>query len=380
MAAAGPISWLRRAAVFRSIPPILALAICAEAAGAAAPDLGGCTMFPTNNYWNTPVINAPVHPKSADYIAAIGASTSLHPDFGTVWAGAPNGIPYAVVPQDQPTVDMGVDDFTYSDESDLGGYPIPSDPPIEGGADGTGDRHVLIVLQGECRLYELFAAYPRGDGTWTAGSGAIFDLTGNDLRPDGWTSADAAGLPILPGLVRYDEVAAGHINHAIRFTASQINTGYTWPARHSAGYSSSADSPPMGQRFRLKASVDISGFSPEVRVILQALKTYGLVLADNGSNWYISGAPNPSWDDDHLHELAQLTGADFEAVDMGSYMVDPDSAQSRSWLDLNRDGNVDSGDLGVLMSDWGPCSGCLADLNADGAVDGDDVALLVGEL
>jgi hypothetical protein len=275
-------------------------------------------------------------------------------------------------------VNMGADDFTYWDESDLGGYPIPADPPIEGGADSTGDRHVLIVRQGECRLYELYAAYPRGDSTWTAGSGAIFDLNSNALRPDSWTSADAAGLPILPGLVRYEEVMTGEIKHAIRFTAAQVYSGYTWPARHSDGRSSSTNNPPMGQRFRLKTSIDISGFSPEVQVILQALKTYGLVLADTGGNWYISGTPNPSWNDDHLHELTQLTGVDFEAVDMSSYMVDPDSAQSRSWLDLNRDSAVDSGDLGVLMSSWGPCAGCFADLNADGSVDDTDLAVLVG--
>jgi hypothetical protein len=361
----------------RTTLQVLVLTLCATPAFGAGPNVGGCTMFPGDNYWNTPVVNAPIHPQSSDFVAAIGAAATVHPDFGTVWAGAPNGIPYVVVPQDQATVDMGADDFTYWDESDPGGYPIPADPPIEGGADGTGDRHVLIVRQGECRLYELYAAYPRGDGTWTAGSGAIFDLNGNNLRPNSWTSADAAGLPILPGLVRYEEVMSGEIRHAIRFTAAQVYSGYTWPARHSDGRSSSTSNPPMGQRFRLKASVDISGFSPEVQVILQALKIYGLVLADTGGNWYISGVPNMNWNDDHLHELVQLTGTDFEAVDMSSYMVDPDSAQSRSWLDLNRDDVVDSGDLGVLMSSWGSCSGCMADLNADGTVGSDDLSVLL---
>ena len=347
--------------------------------GLAAPAIGGCPLFPADNYWNTPVINAPVHPQSASYIAAIGANTGLHPDFGTVWNGAPNGIPFTVVPAEQATTNMSAGDFLYWDESDLGAYPIPANPPIEGGADGDGDRHILIVRQGECRLYELFDAHPKPGGGWTAGSGAIFDLNSNTLRPDTWTSADAAGFAILPGLIRLEEVLTGNIEHAIRFTASQVYMGYTWPARHSDGRASSSANPPMGQRFRLKAGYDISGYTPRIQVILRAFKRYGLVLADTGSDWYISGAPNPNWDDDELRQLRQLTGNDFEAVDMSMSRIDADSGQSKSWLDFNFSGQVDSRDLGILMSTWGVCAACNTDLDRDGKVDAGDFASFAEE-
>jgi hypothetical protein len=216
--------------------------------------------------------------------------------------------------------------FGYADESDPGPYPIPPNPPIEGDPDGSGDRHILILDRDNCVLYELFAAHLENDG-WYAGSGAIFDLNDYALRPDGWTSADAAGLPILPGLVRYDEVAAGEIKHAIRFTVPQTRRDYVWPARHYASSLTGTQYPPMGQRFRLKASFDISGFSPEVQVILQAMKTYGIILADNGSAWFISGVPDERWDNDMLRELRQVYGSDFEAVDVSSLMLDPDSGQ-----------------------------------------------------
>jgi hypothetical protein len=216
--------------------------------------------------------------------------------------------------------------FDYSDESDPGPYPIPPDAPIEGGSQSTGDRHVLVLDSGNCILYELFFAYPQPDGTWRAGSGAIFDLRSDALRPAGWTSADAAGLPILPGLVRFDEVASGEIKHALRFTAPQTRKSYIWPARHYASSLTGQQYPSMGQRFRLKADYDISSFSAETRVILAALKKYGMILADNGSSWYISGAPDPRWNNDVLHELGRVTGAAFEAVNESVFMVDPDSA------------------------------------------------------
>jgi len=227
------------------------------------------------------------------------------------------------VPGGQPKVPVA---FDYEHDSDPGPYPIPPNPPIEAGS----DRHILIVDRDGCILYELFDAYQQ-DGLWTAGSGAIFNLRTNGLRPNGWTSADAAGLPILPGLVRYEEVAAGEIRHAIRFTAARTQRAYVWPARHYASAITDPNVPPMGQRFRLKASFDISGFSPDVRVILKAMQLYGIILADNGSNWYISGSPNLLWNDDVLvSELRQVHGSDFEAVDVSGLMIDPDSGQARS--------------------------------------------------
>ena len=294
------------------------------------PDLAGCQVFPADNIWNVPVDQLPVDPMSGSYINTVGAATGMHPDFGSgFWppgSDAPIGIPWTDVPGTQPTVPIT---FNYDDESDPGPYPIPPDSPIEGGPSSTGDRHVLVVDRDACVLYEMYASYPQDGGTWwTAGSGAVFDLGSHALRPDGWTSADAAGLPILPGLVRYEEVAAGEINHALRFTAPQTRKAYVWPARHYASSLTGAQYPPMGQRFRLKASVDISGFSPEVQVILTALKKYGMMLADNGSAWYLSGTPSESWDNDVLHELDQIVGADFEAVDVSSMMAYPASGQA----------------------------------------------------
>lgn len=283
------------------------------------------TVLPHDNIWNTAIDDAPVHARSSAFVASIGSTVGLHPDFGTVWDGAPIGIPFVVVPANQPMVNVT---FDYDDESDPGPYPIPSNPPIEGGANSDGDRHILIVREGENKLYELYYAWPNGNGTWSAGSGAIYDLASNDLRPETWTSADAAGLPILPGLVRYEEVVSGYINHAIRFTAQQTQRAYVWPARHYASSNTNPNVPPMGQRFRLKADFDISGFSLEVQVILRAMKKFGIILADNGSNWYISGAPNAQWNDDALHELGQVHGSDFEAVDVSGLMIDADSGQA----------------------------------------------------
>ncbi len=292
------------------------------------PQIAGCDVFPADNIWNARVDSLPLDPNSAAYIATIGSDTGLHPDFGSgAWNGGPIGIPYVDVPGSQPKAPVS---FYYGDESDPGPYPIPTDAPIEGGPNSDGDRHVLVLERENCLLYEIFDATPQSDGSWTGGSGAVFDLKSHALRPAGWTSADAAGLPILPGLVRYDEVASGEIRHALRFTAPQTRREYIWPARHFASSLTGSHYPPMGQRFRLKADYDISGFSPPVQVILRALQRYGMILADNGSAWFISGVPDERWDNDVLRELRQVTGEHFEAVDVSSLMLDPDSGQVRS--------------------------------------------------
>jgi hypothetical protein len=307
-----------------------------------------CTVFPADNIWNAPIDTLPVHGLSDDYIDTIGAANGLHPDFGSgTWNGAPIGIPFVVVGDSQPMVPISF--FSYADESDPGPYPIPADAPIEGGEDSMGDRHVLVLDDDNCMLYELFDAHPNPDGSWDAGSGAVFDLGSHALRPEGWTSADAAGLPILPGLVRYEEVLAGEITHAIRFTAPRTQREYVWPARHFASSITDEIYPPMGQRFRLKGDFDISGYSPNVRVILRAMKRYGLVLADNGSAWFVSGAPDERWDNDELRELRSVLGATFEAVDVSSLMLDPHSGQSlpqNQGPDYHGDGDVDGSDLG----------------------------------
>jgi len=269
----------------------------------------------------------PLDAYSNAYVASIGSTTGLHPDFGSgLYDGRPIGIPFVSVPKTQPGVPV---EFDYADDSNPGPYPIPSDAPIEGGICGAGDRHVLIVQAETCLLYELFDAAPQGDG-WSAGSGAIFDLRSNALRPAEWTSADAAGLLILPGLVRFDEVAAGAIKHALRFTAATTREEYVWPARHEAGSTDDLNVPPMGQRFRLRSTFDISGFSLANQVILTALKTYGMILADNGGDWFLSGVPDERWNNDDLRQLKnRVHGSDFEAVNCASLMVHPDSGQAR---------------------------------------------------
>ena len=312
---------------------LLSLPVAAIGAGPrerSGPQVGICPVFPADNVWNARVDSLPVDPMSDAYVETIGASTHPHADFGSgTWEGAPIGIPYVIVPPDQPLVPIHIS--PYGDESDPGPYPVPADAPIEGGSASTGDRHVLVVREGECRLYELYRAFPNPDGSWDAASAAIFDLSSNDLRQAGWTSADAAGLPILPGLVRYDEVASGEIRHAIRFTAPQTRRAYVWPARHFASSSTDPDRPPMGQRFRLKAGFVIDDtFSPEGRVILRAFQRYGLILADNGSAWYVSGAPDERWDNSALRrDFDRVQGSDFEAIDVSSLMADPDSARVR---------------------------------------------------
>ncbi len=288
------------------------------------PDLGagaslrGKRVFPGDNAWNEDISGLSVDPNSANLIASIGLNTGLHPDFGTVWAGAPNGIPYVVVSGAQQKIPIS---FTaYGSESDPGPYPVPPDAPVEGGANGTGDRHVIVIDRDNWKLYELYSAYPvSGGASWRAAGGAVFDLNSNALRPAGWTSADAAGLPIFPGLVRYDEVfEQQEIKHALRFTAQSTRRAYVSPARHFASSNTNPNLPPMGMRVRLKASFNISGFSPAMQVILKALKKYGMMLADNGSNWYISGAPDPRWNDEELNTLKAIKGSDFEVVRMGT--------------------------------------------------------------
>jgi hypothetical protein len=271
--------------------------------------LGGCPVFPADNSWNQDISHAPVHPNSAAYIANIGQSGNgfLHADFG---GGGEYGIPFLIVPASQPGVPVEFVD--YGDESDPGPYPIPLNAPIEGG----GDRHTLALQEGSCKLYELFNAHPTPNG-WQASSGAVFDLRSNTLRPEGWTSADAAGLPILPGLARWDETNGGVITHALRVTVGQTQRGYIHPATHWASSSTDPNRPPMGLRLRLRADFDTSRYTGHSRVILEALKKYGLIVADNGTSWYITGAMDPRWNDDDLNQLKSVPGSAFEAVDTG---------------------------------------------------------------
>jgi hypothetical protein len=308
------------------------LLLLSGTSAAAPPSIEGCQIFPVDNVWNTAVENLPVSPSSSSYINSIGAGIGLHPDFGSgLWDGAPIGIPFNIVSGTQPKVGIT---FQWPDESDPGPYPIPTDAQIEGGAQSEGDRHVLVLDKEACKLYELYYAKHQVNGNgWTAGSGAVYDLSSNRLRPRDWTSADAAGLPILPGLARYAEVADGEITHALRFTAVNTRNAYVWPARHIASDLAGASYPPMGQRFRLKAGFNITGFSPQVQVILRTLKKYGMILADNGSNWYISGIPDAGWDDDHLvNQLKTVKGSDFEAVDGTAPMIGMDFARAMATL------------------------------------------------
>ena len=282
-------------------------------------NMANCPIFPADNFWNTRIDSLPVHPLSEEWIDHIGRDTNFHMDFGSgTWEGGLIGIPFNVVAGS--TVPKYEAVFYYPDESDPGPYPIPQNPNIEYGS----DHHILTIDNETCILYEIYDASFDG-ANWNGGSGAIWDLRSNALRPSVWTSADAAGLPILPGLARYDEIVNREITHALRFTVEDT-AGYIWPARHQTAEPQDGI-PPMGARFRLKADYDISGFAPEMQTLLQAMKTYGIVLADNGANWYISGAPDDRWDNDMLHLLDALTGNDFEAVDTSLMMADENSGQ-----------------------------------------------------
>jgi hypothetical protein len=287
-------------------------ALAASAPGRPVSGAPKCHLFPSTNPWNQRVDGLPLAKRSAAIVKSIGLGTGLHPDFGSFQYGY-YGIPYTTVSGTQSKVNVK---FGYAGESDKGPYPIPANVPIEGGRSSNGDRHALIVDRDRCKLYELYRLFPPSGGKgWRAGSGAIWDLGSNHVRPAGWTSADAAGLPILPGLVRPGEVALGEINHALRFTVSQTRRAYIYPARHFASDLTSSDLPAMGQRLRLKANYDISGFPKQARVILAALKRYGMIVADNGSDWYITGTPDRRWNDDALHTLGQVKGRSFEVVD-----------------------------------------------------------------
>jgi len=297
------------------------------AANAGAQQLiGGCPVLPSDNVWNTPIDTLPVRSDSATLVNTIGAGTGLHPDFGAgQWAGGPIGIPFILVPGSQTKYQAS---FMYAGDSDPGPYAVPLNAPIEGGSGSTGDRHAIAIDKDNCILYELYLAYADASG-WSAGSGAIFNLKSNALRTDGWTSADAAGLPIVPGLVTYDEVASGEIKHAIRFTVPQTRKAYVWPARHYASSLTGTQYPRMGERLRLKASFDVSSYPSDVQVILRAMKKYGILLADNGSAWYISGAPDERWNNDNLSLLSGVKGSNFEVIDESSLMLDPNSGAAK---------------------------------------------------
>ena len=277
---------------------------------ARSPHVGSCPIFPASNALNQDISKAPVDPNSAAYIDSIGASVDLHADFGT---NPSYGIPYTVVKRGQPKLPIK---FTeYGEESEPGPYPIPSNAPVEGSG-VEGDRHVLVLQEGSCKLYELYAAQRSGSG-WEAGSGAVFNLRSNALRPEGWTSADAAGLPIFPLLARYPEVHAGQIDHALRMTVPRTQAGFIHPATHLASSSTDASLPPMGLRLRLKASFSLVSYHGQALVILRALKRYGLIVADNGSPWYITGAPDRRWNDEDLDQLKTVPGSAFEAIRSG---------------------------------------------------------------
>ncbi|HEY4691375.1 MAG TPA: hypothetical protein VIK33_18855 [Anaerolineae bacterium] len=291
---------------------------------AGGPTIAGCQVFPPDNPWNTDISGYPIHSNSTNFINSIstaGGNTNyfLHADFGSYIY---YGIPYTVVASTQPSVPITFHPDGYPGESDPGPYPIPPGAPIEGGPDSTGDRHVLVLEKDNCILYELYNARYVGPG-WEVWSSAKFDLKSNALRPEGWTSADAAGLPILPGLVRYDEVAAGAIKHAVRFTVKRSQRGYIHPATHFASDDANSNYPPMGLRLRLKAGYDISGFIGQARVILEALKKYGMIVADNGTSWYITGASDSRWNDEDLDQLKTVPGSAFEVVYTGEILTGP---------------------------------------------------------
>jgi hypothetical protein len=308
---------MRRSIAILTAVAVAVTAVAAGGAGSKRPRVGGCAVFPANNPWNQRVDKLPVARNSDKIVRSIGVDEGMHADFGSgLYNGGPIGIPYTTVGKGQKRVSVK---FGYADESDKGPYPIPPRAPIEGGRGSSGDRHVIVVDRSRCKLYELYAAFPvNGGKSWRAGSGAIWSLRSNHLRPKTWTSADAAGLPILPGLARYPEVKSGVINHALRFTVSRTRNTFVYPARHQASSDSSTDLPPMGLRLRLKAGFPVSHYPRQSRIVLRALQRYGMIVADNGSDWYVSGAPHRGWNNDDLHRLGSVTGGNFEVVDTRS--------------------------------------------------------------
>lgn len=313
---------------------VLAAALTVPSAGVAAAQpapvdraVGGCRVFPADNWWNADVSGLPVHARSRQWLSHMSTDRDLHPDFGPSYGDGPNyGIPVTVVKSAHPKVRVR---FDYADESDRVRYPLGKDTRVEGGRGSDGDKHTVVVDRGACKLYETWNTRIRG-GRWVAGSGAVWSLRSNALRPDGWTSADAAGLPILPGLLRWAEVKAGRVDHAIRFTTDVTSNHHLWPARHDAGSRSSRAFPPMGARFRLKAGFSTAGLSPATVAVVRAMKTYGLVLADNGSPWYFQGEQNRHWPERLIEELKGIPASAFIAVDTSSLRVSPSSAQVAS--------------------------------------------------
>jgi hypothetical protein len=319
---------LRAAALTTGAVLTLTLAAMPPAAGASRTLPGTtCSAFPSDNVWHADIRSLPVNARSAQWMSHMSSARKLHPDFGPSYGAqsVPYGIPVTVVAGTHAKVSVK---FDYASESDRGPYPLGSDTKIEGGANATGDRHAVIVDKSTCRLYETFDTRKSGS-TWAAGSGAIWNLKSNALRPRTWTSADAAGLPILPGLLRYDEVAAGSVDHAIRFTTDKTDRRYVWPARHQAGSVNDPSYPPMGARFRLKAGYSLAGLRPDTQVVLRAMKTYGLMLADNGSPWYFQGTSDTRWPGALLDQLKRIPASAFEAVDESRLMVSADSGQAR---------------------------------------------------
>jgi len=308
------------------IRALVALVVTVSAvAGPASPTVAGtsCSVFPADNWWHADVSGLPVHARSRQWLSHMSTDRDLHPDFGPSYGDGPNyGIPVTVVRPGHAKVRVR---FDYADESDRVRYPLGPDTRIEGGRGSDGDRHAIVVDRGACRLYETWNTRVR-NGRWTAGSGAVWSLRSNALRPDGWTSADAAGLPILPGLLRWSEVRAGHVDHAIRFTTDVTSRHYLWPARHQAGSTESLAYPPMGARFRLRAGFSARGYSAQALAVIEAMKTYGLVLADNGSPWYFQGEQNAAWPARLVEELKTIPASAFEAVDTASLQRSPDSA------------------------------------------------------
>jgi hypothetical protein len=347
------------------------LALALAAAPSFAQELAGCPMLPKNNIWNTPIDTMPVHPSSTAYVATSGIDRNLHPDFG----GAGGGIPITVVPATQPMVQIIFDEGAAN--SDPGPYPIPPNVAIEGGTDG----HALVLQQGTCKLYEVLAIKPAANGSWTGYSGAVFDLRSNQLRPDGWTSSDAAGLPVAPGLIRFDEILAGEIRHALRLTVPKTRREFIWPARHYASRSDDQAMPPMGQRFRLKAGYNISGFDPKVQVLLRALKKYGMILADNGSSWFLTGATDTRWEQELWSQIKVIKGADLEAVDVSSLMISPNSGQAGTLSTVGRQ-DVPFSPTPVFDAQAGPAMSIKLTGDVTGAsvvnlLDGVQVAFLI---